>query len=308
MQNIYFFEEMETPEIQKSQLNLSLEILLQMVLIMKVVPLRWIRQLPEQYQVNKFSVYNRVNNARTQEYIKISQDITGEKLLYLTPKGYKKATEILPAEYSYRRWTKDASRKATIYQEHHYILFRFFLDYLNKYQTAERILSDYDTGCLLVYDKTSKDVLKPDGIIRPKEVGEYYNLVCIEADTGTKSQTKLFDQILRYLIFAHNNFDNEAIEKVKVYFSFKSQNRLNSVFTFSEKQHKGNIFKFFRNRQLKFKDSKVKTNMPIEYILKVLKNEEVEFYAGVLNNGYNGFEKVNFLEKMKEASPKWERY
>ncbi len=266
-----------------NQLNLNLDFLLVMVLIMRVLPSRWIYDLEKKYNVKRRQIYNLVGSACSSNLLTKKEDITGEKLLYLTEKGFYRANRFVGVAYQYRRWTKTAIRTGSIYQEHHYILFRFFLDYFNQFRVADTILTDYDKQCLLEYAGGKDAIIRPDGMIRP-DGQDYYNLICIEADTGSKTQGVLFDKFLRYFLFANHNFNNEPIQKIQIYFSFKSFNRLESVFNIDKQKNKGSLFKNFKNPTLKFQQSKINKHLNFEQVNKILKEKKVRFTLVFLVN------------------------
>ncbi len=290
---------------EKNGLNLNVNFLLDLVLLMRVVPRRWIGGLYKHYNIKKDKCSNVITNAKRLEYLNVFEDITDEKLLYLTPKGFRKATQNISVGYKYKEWTKNAVRTGSIYQEHHYILFRYFLDYFSCFEKADTVYTDYDKKFYLEY--LGKDtIIRPDGIIRPTD-GDYYDLICIEADTGTMTQTALYDKFLRYFLFALNNFGSQPIQTLKICLTCKTRNRFESIFNLNNSKNSGQLFKYFEKMSLNFRLSKRKKFIPIEYVYKLFNTGKIKVYAGVFSEGINQFEEIDFWGKIVEANPKWKR-
>ncbi len=283
------------------------DFLLVLVLIMKIVPYRWFVQLSEQYQVTKKKCYNLITVANKFDCLMSVSNISNEKMLYLTEKGYNKAIEQVRVNYNYKAWTKEAGkfRSSTIQRDHHYILFHFFVQYLGLNLDAEIIYTDYDQKSLIDY-VGGKDVkIRPDGVIRPKE--NYQKLICVEADTGTESHKKLFYKLLKYIWYAKNNFGGmDGVQTVELYFSFHSRNRLENILTVDLAGNKGNLFKFFANHSYNLPKSKEK--IYIEDVYKVLRDGKLNLQAGVYSEGLEKFEPLLLWRKILEANPKWSNF
>ena len=209
------------------ELKLNCNLILLQTLFMRVLPVRWVYDLYSAYDIPKIRLYNVVTILIKQKKIVINKDITGEKLIFLTQKGYDYATKLVDINYSFKTWSKDASRIGTIFQEHHYMLFRFFLGYFNLYR-AQEVRTDYDKNCQFQYANDLNLLIKPDGIIFPAKLTHLP--ICIEVDTGSMQQGLIFEKILRYLLFANQDFAGYQIESLRIFFSFKSNERLCSLF------------------------------------------------------------------------------
>lgn len=273
------------------KLNLTCNHILVEALLMRVLPVRWVHELHTSFDIPKIRLYNAVSILVRQKKIVINKDITGERLIFLTQKGYDCATKFVQINYTFRTWNKDASRIGTIFQEHHYMLFRFFLAYFNT-NNAQEVRTDYDKYCQFQYAYDSNLLIKPDGIIFP--LNDTNLPICIEADTGSMQQRLLFEKILRYLIFAHRNFAGYDIKILKVFISFKTKERINSIF--NDKDNPYNLYRFFASNIYRFELGYGMDYLYVDQVAELLESRRIIFYIGFYNDPLEKFKEPPFLQ------------
>jgi hypothetical protein len=235
-------------------------------------------------------------------YIKIYQDLAKQDILYLTPKGYNKAIQLLKIPYKFRPWSKSSIRRGSLYHDHHYLLYRFFLDYYQANGLGHTIWTDYDTDAVLKYTGGEGLEVKPDGIIKPKN--NFEEMICVEADTGTMTSKQLYEKLLRYFLFAHCNFGEYDIRKLKIYFSFDSSDRLQNVFSHDPKRGEG-LFARFNRLRLAFLSISTQKAIELKFVKKYLEEGRIEIYGGVYNQRWNNYKKIEFWDELLKANPQW---
>jgi hypothetical protein len=292
-----------TERIVKPSINFNRTNLLILVLVLKVVPLRWIYSISSDYEINYSKITSIVHNALLEGLLSIKESYPGEKFLFLTKKGYNKAEYILPANYGYTSWSKGAKRTETIFRHHHYLTFRFVLNYLSEYSVPQHLYIDYDKNCKLGVKLAYHTYYAyPDCIIRPADEDKLVAIV-LESDTGKEEIKKLFDKLLRYFIIAHHRFDGEDILQLKIYFTFNSEQRRKSVFG-SIENDSSFLYKLFeQGTRLKFYKDKMPETLGIRDFFKVVKLNQIELYHGVFNQSINQYQKEVLPENILSNCP-----
>ncbi len=286
----------------KQPLTVSRQTLLTLVLILKVLPLRWFYGIRNSHGVKYSKLTNKVHDAVSDGMITIEETYPEEKFIYLTKKGYSRITQKINASYIYRDWSKGPKRTETIFRLHHYQTFRFILEYLNCNEIPESILTDYDKNCSIGVKIGSHTYFAyPDCLIRPASTSSsdnYYNLIALESDTGIEEVKRLFDKLLRYLIIASKSFDRENIEQIKIYFSFNSEARMKSVFD------KSFLYPLFeQGSRIRFLKDKMDASLSILELFSVLSSGKIELYSGLYTTPFEQYTKEDTVNKILSFCP-----
>jgi hypothetical protein len=292
---------------KKTGLNIDKDIVLQLILSLRVIPLEWVYKLPEEYDVPSRQIRNIIQQLRQYGFLSIKHSYSKRQMLFLTPKGYNRANTNKIAPYKYRYWEVKRSRMSTIDESHHYFLFRFLLDLLSSGKKLYAFYSQYDLGCKLEWNTLGRSyVIRPDCIVQTLDSPT--EMIAFEADTGLEHQPIVYDKILKYLHFAASNFGDFDIEKIKIYFSFGTEIRQSLLFYDGQwkmdDKTKGNIFRYFDTLSTP-QTQKGSYYLNIKEILKLLENRRLELYTGTYNQGSEAFLKVPFRERLINSKPLW---
>jgi len=279
---------------------LNKEITLYLIMILRTFPLSWLYELYNDDPLKQKTVYNFVKYLEDAKYISIHKTFSGTKFLTLTPKGYEKANQSNISSYKYVSWSKASDRAGTMGENHHYLIFRFLLNYLLHFNKLTNIYTDYDKQCTLeTYEFGQKYFLKPDAIIIPPNE-DTENLITLEADTHTEKHLEIFEKILKYFLIARS-INDLGVKHIHLYFVFGSMDRFTSIFSLEE----GNIYAFFKDAN-NFKKSKTRATMMIKQIITLLKEEKIIFYSGTFDQPFDDFKKVDFISGLFKKVPRWQ--
>ena len=291
----------------KKDLTFTRDLLLKITLVLKVVPVSWVYALNESYEIDKKIINNIIHSMRRNGFISFEQKYPGERFIFLTQKGFDRASKQIKPNYSYKSWSKGATRTETIFRHHHYITFRFLLDYISNSETLANVYVDYDRDCKLGFKVGNHEYnIYPDALIRSKDQDNYHKIICLEADTGQEEIKRIFDKLLRYLIYIHKNFSSEDITQLKIYFSFATSRRAESVFKPSTEGNKNGVIYSLYNQgtRMSFLYEKTQESLGIREFFDILKSSKIELYFGTIENTASEFEKVEFLENILASCPK----
>ncbi len=292
---------------QKKHLLFTRDLILKITLVLKVVPVSWVYALNESYEVDKSKINNLIHSMRRNGFISFEQKYPGERFIFLTQKGFDRASKEIKPNYSYKSWSKGATRTETIFRHHHYITFRFLLDYIANSEALANVYVDYDRECKLGFKVGNHEYnIYPDALIRSNSQDSYHKVICLEADTGQEEIKRIFDKLLRYLIYIQKSFSTEDVDQVKVYFSFATSRRAESVFKLSEDGNKNGIVYSLYNQgtRLNFLYEKTPESLGIREFLDIVKSGKIELYYGTIENTADEFEKIDYLENIIANCPK----
>ena len=296
--------------------------------IFKILPWGWFKILPKYYDFNYGALRAKVHNSKKAGYLTIEEDREHLEYLVLTKKGVDRVKQIIPLSYEFRPWK--GYRSDTIHRSHHRIIFHFLLDWINYFSdepdpsglkgrpritkkvlagdfskyNIEAVYTDYEPDlCRFAFKYSGYEIdLRPDMILKPsKEANEV--LICLEADTGSMSISLLYNKILRYCMLAHANFNYQGVQKIKLYFSFQSIRRAETVFKFPKVLNSnGLIYELFNQGLVqKYINAKSKASIRTVDLIKVLKEEKIELYSGLERMGFENFQKVDLLGNILEV-------
>ena len=289
-----------------TQTNLNRKTILILLLTLKVVPLRWVYGLRKIMNFKQQKLINLVQNLVADGLAEIKETYQDERFIFLTSKGYSRASEIIPPNYSYSFWSKGANRTETIFRHHHYITFKFLIEYLSELDNnVDTISVDYDKNCKIGVKLGSHTYyVYPDLLIRPTPSENIVNntLVAVESDTGFETIKKLFDKLLRYLILTNRDFDGDSIAVLKIYFVFNSLNRRDNVF--GNEQNTGYLYPLFdQSTRTKFYIDKMPDSLGIKELFKVLDSGRIELYSGDTNQHLSTFRKEEIKNRILDTCP-----
>jgi hypothetical protein len=297
-------------------MNLNRNEILSIVGVFKVLPYTWISTLPKYYNFDYTSFMNRVNMARKQGYCEVTIARDDTKYITLTRKGYERVKSLIPLNYSFRG-SNTLTRVDTIHRNHHRMIFYFLLAWIDYHfklrgeYNIDSVFTDYEPNeCRFSFKYAGLDIdLRPDMVLHPLHQDQE-SLICIEADTGTMSIPKLFNKIIRYGMYAKNDFEKSGIQKMKVYFSFQSDKRANNVFRYPKlKKQDGLLYELFnQGLVLKYISEKGKAQIRTADFIKVLKEDKLEFYSGTEHMAFDEYTKVDFLDNISQTCDKLEKY
>jgi len=291
----------------KTTIKLTRSLILNLALILKVVPMSWLYALDEVYQMESNKIVDLLHGLRRDGFVTFEQRYPGEKFIYLTQKGFDRASQNIPPSYSYRSWSKGANRTETIFRNHHYITFRFLLSFLANYEQIATVYTDYDREeCRLAFTLGRHDYyIYPDSLLRLDTEQDYNKLICLESDTGQEEIKKIFDKLLRYLIFIHRSFLSQNLEQIKIYFSFKTQRRADSIFKLpTGSQKTGLIYPLFdQDTRISFYQDKTPDSLGIREFFSILLDNQIEIYTGLVDTEPKDFEKVDLLNNILSCCP-----
>ncbi len=287
---------------ERNPISLSRDLVLFLILAMKVLPQEWIYELDSDYQIKKTKLLSVINNLIAEGFIKRKQNISPTKFLYLTKKGFERANKNRLITYKYGSWNKAKKRISSINQDHHYIIFRFLIDYFTNFKKVSRIYTDYDRDCKLEYKTLGKIMfVKPDLIIRPIE-NDATEIIALEADTNRETQRKLFDKLLKYILMAFHQGEIDTVEKIILYFSFGSKERNKKTFSLEE----GKLGRFFSEVNT-FLSTKVKTRIMIKDVLRVFRKNKLTIKSGVYSKGFENYRTVDMLNLIYKENKNWKK-
>lgn len=286
---------------EKQEITISRDLILFLVLSLKIVPVSWIYSLDESYDIKRQKLHSIVHNLQSEGFLSIGKTLSPEKFIFLTRKGYEKANQGSLVSYRYNGWYKAKKRVPSIKEDHHYIIFRFLLEYFSKHKSASRVYTDYDRECKLEYLEVGQNTfVKPDAMLRPAEE-DSTRIIALEADTNKETQKELYDKILKYLLASQHYHQIDGVNEISVYFIFASEDRSQSVFSLE----KGLIGSFFKDVN-RFTNSKVKKTMLIKDVVQTLKDGRLKVFSGVFNEGFDNYQQVDMLGLIYKQNSRWQ--
>lgn len=310
-----------------SDLKLGNTDILVLIGIFKVVPYIWFKSLNQYYNFDYHSLRANISYLKKSGYLSLEKDREGLEYLFLTKKGFEKVKGYIPLNYEWRKWGNQ--RTDTIHRVHHLIIFNFLIDYISEFRdenilgrkvknpgdfegyNIEEIYTDYEPDkCRFAFKYSGYEIdLRPDMILKPSK-GDEQVVVCLEADTGQMGMAPVFNKIIRYGMLCHHELKSLGMQKVKLYFSFHSQKRAESMFKYpKELKRDGLMYELFnQGLVLKYKSNKSKAQILTLEFLKVLKEGKLEIYAGVERSGFENYKKVDFLGNLIEVCDKFGKY
>jgi DNA-binding PadR family transcriptional regulator len=283
----------------KRKIKINRETVLFLILSLKVLPLNWIYSLAKEYDCDIKKLYDLIRGLELQKFIEVRQSITHEKYVHLTAKGYEKANSNETVAYRYTNWYKSKHRIPSLKEEHHYMIFRFLLEYLNEFKGSIHIFSDYDKqDCKLEYGEIGRNYfVKPDAMIIPQND----TIIALEADTHRETQRIIYDKLLKYIFVASHYHQLEGINHIKLYFIFKSQARIDFLFS----EDTGRLTTFFKDIN-RFLSTKVDTKILIDDVFKTFKEKRLMVYAGTYNQPVSTHKEIDLVDLLKKKNPRWQ--
>jgi hypothetical protein len=276
--------------------------LLQLLAIFKTFPTIWWRGLYKYYPETNYGSYiTVVDTAVRSGLIEKREKITGEQLLYLTVKGYQRIIDSYQPIWKYHPFHDKSNRKSLAFSVHQYLVFVFYYNQIiNGVQGV--YLTDFDTKeCYLTLRNMGQELrLKPDGIIRQDEGV----LSVFESDMSTESVKRIFDKVLKYILYAKQNFDGETFNQIKVYFICKSTQRVESLIG----KRQGLIKLFNQGSVLQTKAEKIKERIDLKTMFSLLDEDKAEFYFGNYQQNIDTFLKLDIKGSLLVLNPELEKY
>jgi len=279
---------------KKLPIKFTRDLLLYLVFSLKTVPLRWVYNLADEYSIERKNLTAHVSQSLRAGLMTIQTEASGDKFLFMTLKGYNRVSESLSANYSYTHWSRRANRAGTISQEHHYLSFRFLLDYLldDVNRTVTHILTDYDKESTFHFNYDGQNhTITPDAVIRTESM-----LLALESDTGTEVVRKIYDKVLKYAIMMYEGTNLLPDTPLHLYFTFKSANRLQSLFP--EDFSQSVIFPMLHPSICKLTEAGRRSEFPTENLVRLLQDNRLVLFAGQYNQGFGGYKQVNLLTSL----------
>lgn len=296
------------------QIKLGNRDILVLIGVFKVLPYGWFKMLNEYLDFDHKSFRASVSYLKKSGYLTMEIDREGMKYLYLTRKGILKVKGFVPIDYTWTRWTRQ--RTDTIHRDHHMVIFHFLIDYILKFKdeevlsgsykglgdfrgyNIEQIYTDYDGDkCKYQFKYSGYDIdVKPDMILLPT-INEEEVVICLEADTGSVTIGKNYNKILRYCMMCHHELKKQGIQKIKLYFSFQSKRRLDTMFKYPKVlKRDGLLYEMFDQGLVqRYQSGKSKAQMTTRELKRVLEEGKLEIYAGVERGGFDGYDRVDLL-------------
>jgi hypothetical protein len=282
--------------------------LLRLVATFRVLPHQWWSAIGK---INGYSANNHnsfvYSAKKSKELHQVNDGIVGN-YLYLTKKGYDNIAMDYPIYWNFEPYyDRPASNRSTsiITKRHTFLFFAFCYNYLINHQEPSYILCDFDEECKLIVGQYGKEqTIRPDGIIRANENENYYSLIAFEGDTGSEKIKMLFDKVFNYLIFTKQNFSNDDIQELKLYFCFRTNARKESVFD----SQKGLIWQYFDQggsfRSLFSTNKNFTETLDIRDLVKILNEQRFKIYVGTQTDPIESYQLVPIKKSIIDNCPK----
>ncbi|NJK70651.1 MAG: hypothetical protein HC932_00045 [Thermales bacterium] len=240
---------------------------------MRVLPLRWILEINAN-QI-KPTLKTNISYLIKEKIVLINSDISGEKYLILSKKGYSLASQFFSPGYAYSSWNNKGQRTGSIHQEHNFMIFRSILNIILDGEKVDSILTHYDQGCKIRFGSSrggSPFRVEPDSLIEQSNNTH----LAFECDTGTENYDQLYDKILKYLIVANSFYNSTTIEKLEVYLMFKTQQRIENLIH-SKSTNTNNLFSFFGSHIHTFQQTSSNKSITTLDIAKITDDDRISF-------------------------------
>lgn len=238
--------------------------------------------------------------ARKNGPISFKKNISGTKLIFLTPKGHTRVERVLAGDYVYRNFN-EARKGIGASDTHHYMIFRFLIEYLQNSRKILKITSFNNPS-----SKITTQIFGTEVFIVP-DLTIYYesSIDFVEVDTGLEVSYQIYAKLIKYFSIIINKPTSIDIEKFNIYFSLSSKRSLYTLFGINTKDNKykgksGLVFHHFQKYSNTLEVTKNRSiNISTADIIEKLNDKKVKIYARYVKDKLNVYSKVNLDEILK---------